>query len=449
MNGPTVTLTYSANSAAVPVDAVNRFTITATFSSLIVNTATPTISIGSTLSSQPGLNTVAATSMSPTAQPTVWTFTYANGIRSGNDGPFLVSVTGARDIAGNPNKQPAINDRFVVASGTPSVYLDYSQGSQVNPPALRAGVVIVTATFTEPITPTAPKIVIAGAAPVVSTPMSATTTLTVWTYPWAIPAGQNGNASVSVTGKNESGTQNSLPPFNSSVLVDTTNPTVSYTYSPSTVYLGKPIVTTDTVTVQAVFNEPLAATPAFVLQEAAPGVASVNSNSLNRVTASTWTATFPIAAGQKNGRYVMHVSSALDAAGNPTTDPGANSDLLIDTQQPQVSQLVYSKDISRPIGSGSLTVTATFNEALKVIPTMRILQIRPQSGRLLPGVLSASTTSSIVIATFTLGGADEGDWRVSAIGGADFAGNTNLEIDLSRNPPRPRSRSRSRSTSMS
>ncbi|MBI4866452.1 MAG: hypothetical protein HY816_05845 [Candidatus Wallbacteria bacterium] len=432
--GPQVVLEYSQSPAAV---GVGGLTITATFSADIAASSTPSIAIDSQLSSVPGNNTVALTSMTRVT-PQTYTFTYPLGIRAGHDGPFLVSITGARDLADNPNQQPPANRAFTVKTAAPSVFLDYRQdgisGSSLT--AVRDGTVLVTATFSEPVTPTAPDITITGAAPAPVTAMTGTPGTTVWTYSWSVPAGQNGTATVTVAGKNASGVTNGLPAFNSTMRVDTTSPTASIAYNPNNLNAATATITTGTVTVQATFDELLDTTPTFRLDllPIPPGTPQITSGAVTRISSRVYGVPFNVASGATNGTYRVRVLAAQDFARNSGVEPATNSSVIVDTVQPQITQLVFSKDTTRPIGPGALTVTATFSEQLAVTPTFRILQTVPNSGRLLPGTVLNTGSRTVFAATFTIGGADEGDWRVSIIDGQDFATNRNIDADLSKSP---------------
>ncbi|MBI2944060.1 MAG: hypothetical protein HYY25_07655 [Candidatus Wallbacteria bacterium] len=431
-NGPRVSLTYSRPQLAVPQ---GNLTITASFDSAVAADATPTIAIASDLSTVAFKNTVPATPMDVAAGPQRLTFTFTYSIESGEDGPFRVTIDNARDAAGNINRKPPENDVFIVRTSAPSVFLDYSQDGRLNPPALHAGTATITATFTEAITPSAPTVTIAGPAAVPpGTLMAGISPSAVWTYPWTIPpAPVDATSTISVRGRNASNVENTLPPLRDSIRVDTIAPAVTLTYSPGTVDKpGVPVVTTGPLVIQAAFTEPLAQTPTLFLEM---GAETITDFAYSSADGQYWTASRSIVSGHVNGVYQVRVTGAQDLAGNATAEPVPNRDLRIDTQRPSVKTvLTFSKITSRPIGTGALTVTATFDEPLKVTPVFRILQIRPASGRLLPGTAVATGSDTSFAATFTLGGADEGDWRVSATNGLDFAGNQNQEIDLGQGP---------------
>ncbi|MBI4870109.1 MAG: hypothetical protein HY814_00910, partial [Candidatus Riflebacteria bacterium] len=184
-SGPSVDLTYIQTSG-VPTSTVEAgpLTVTAVFTSDVASSSTPIISILSKLSSQPGPNSVLPTAMLR-VDKRLYRYTYPLGIRTGHDGTFVVSVTGARDEAGNPNLTPALHNEFRVRTGNPTVYFTYSQDGVTNPLAVRAGFPVdVTASFSERIMPGTPQLSIAGAASNPSTGMTGTSTESVWTFPW-------------------------------------------------------------------------------------------------------------------------------------------------------------------------------------------------------------------------------------------------------------------------
>ncbi|TPW12816.1 MAG: hypothetical protein FD127_2410, partial [Acidimicrobiaceae bacterium] len=435
-SGPSVKMTYIQTAGATVIVDAGPLTVTAEFTSDVASASIPILSILSKLSSQPGPNSVLPTAMQlvDPLNKRMYRYSYPLGIRPGHDGTFVVSVTGARDEAGNPNLTPPTNNEFRVRTGNPTVYFTYSQDGVTNPLAVRAGFPVdVTASFSERIMPGTPQLQITGAASNPSIGMTGTSTESVWTFPWTIPAGQNGIATLAVTATDEFG-KSVGPHYNSTMAVDTTSPTATVSFTPARTYH-----TTGTVTVRADFDEPLDTAPVFVLDPSptSPTAAQLTSSTTaTRLTSRAFSAPFAISPGTFNGRYRVRLAAAANAARdfarNTATDPGTI--VTIDTQAPQVSNLQFSKDTSRPIGSGFLTVTATFNEPLAVSPTFRILQTSPVTGVQLSGVMAPSTTNTRFTATYELLGSDEGDWRVSIVDGSDFATNKNLDVDLARNP---------------
>ena len=192
---PTVALSYSGTQ---PYSGADNITVTATFTdaSAIVN---PKLSIdysGTT-------NDVSATAMTATADDKVWT--YLMNVPSGNSGPANITIT-ATDAAGNPIGAHT-NQVFMVDNTPPTVAITYS----IPDPYYDEDTVIVTATFDdsngmETSPPPAIAIDYAGVdADVAATPMTATANNKVWTYSMDVPAGNDGLATITLTGTDKAG----------------------------------------------------------------------------------------------------------------------------------------------------------------------------------------------------------------------------------------------------
>jgi len=109
--GPAVALTYSNN----PTAQGNQV-ITATFAAAF--TGTPKIAID-----QPGTTDIAATNMTATVNPLIWTYTYVVHADDGatyQDGVTTVTISNVTDTIGNAN-QTATNNTFTINSTLPGV----------------------------------------------------------------------------------------------------------------------------------------------------------------------------------------------------------------------------------------------------------------------------------------------------------------------------------------
>src|SRR3989344_4496063 len=107
---PTVALTYSPDR---PVKDADTVTITATFNETILNT--PQIAIAAA-----GAGDVAATGMTPTADPLIWTYSWNVPSGTDDDGTASIIISGVTDLAGNANAA-ATNNTRTVDNTAPSV----------------------------------------------------------------------------------------------------------------------------------------------------------------------------------------------------------------------------------------------------------------------------------------------------------------------------------------
>ncbi|OGM97351.1 MAG: hypothetical protein A2735_03205 [Candidatus Yanofskybacteria bacterium RIFCSPHIGHO2_01_FULL_41_21] len=100
---PTVALTYNPDR---PVKDADTVTITATFNETILGT--PQIAIATA-----GDGDVAATGMSTTADPLIWTYSWNVPSGTDDDGLATITISGVTDLAGNANAVASNNTRTV------------------------------------------------------------------------------------------------------------------------------------------------------------------------------------------------------------------------------------------------------------------------------------------------------------------------------------------------
>ncbi|MBI2944298.1 MAG: hypothetical protein HYY25_08860, partial [Candidatus Wallbacteria bacterium] len=323
---------------------------------------TPTIAIAGDTSGS-GANDMAATAMTQTANPLVWTHTH--GIVSGDDGVFGVTLD-ATDTSGNHLLAQPAGRTFSVDTVPPAVTVTYGK----DPSSVGAGTLAITATFTETLatTPT-----LAIAAPGTANDVNATamagstgaTPLTVWTFAATIQggAGTEGQATVSIAGGQDAAGNPNTAATNSSFAIDATAPTavLSYSKNPAGVPAGS-------LTITATFSESLATTPTLAI--AAPGTVNDVAATAMTGSGSVWTFAATISAGSgTDGAATVAIAGAQDPGGN---SGGAvdNATFVIDNTSPTVA-LTYSKSTAA-VGLGSLTLTATFSESLATTPSLAI-----------------------------------------------------------------------------
>ncbi|MBI4871775.1 MAG: hypothetical protein HY814_09420, partial [Candidatus Riflebacteria bacterium] len=435
--GPDVGLQFSQASGVLTTPAVaaaGPITVTAVFTKPIELATPPQVQIRSELTGLSGPNTVSPTGMTRVTS-SVYTFQYT--LSNGQDGPFLVDISGARDAFGNLNKPTRLPEkRLTVLTAAPTAYLTFSQDDRTNPAYFRAGLVKITATFSEPITPTAPTLQITGPQPIGPASMAGAVPATVWTYDYTITAlPAIGLATADLTATGSAGGRVTSGTYNSQMALDTTSPAVALAYASSG---SGTMIPAGSLTVTATFSpEGLGAgeTPDVTLTRLAGGASPNNvSAQMHRVTSTVFvsspayagtTLTITGPGGTTDGNFQVSLAGALDRARNTALTP-SNNQVTIDTVRPAVTKLVYSKDVGSTIGSGPLSVTITFSEPISPSspPTVRI-------SRQLPGLptvkaatsVVASTPTSIWRADFSIGAQDEGDWLLEISNARDFARN--------------------------
>ncbi|MBI2942909.1 MAG: hypothetical protein HYY25_01800, partial [Candidatus Wallbacteria bacterium] len=251
---PSVTMTYSQNSAAVRPGPLG---LTATFSAPLATT--PTIAIEA-----PGsASDLTATAMTSTADARVWTLTATLASGGGADGLAVVAIANGRTQAGVENLA-AENATFTIDGTPPAVALTYSKPVT----AVGPGALAITATFSEAVT-TTPTIAVAAqgtANDFFATALTGTDDPKVWTFSAVIAAaaGSDGLAIVAIAGGSDLAGNENQPASNAELTLDVTRPQVSLTYSQSV-----SAVTSGELAITASFSEPIASTPTLLVD--APG----------------------------------------------------------------------------------------------------------------------------------------------------------------------------------
>ncbi|MBI3893526.1 MAG: hypothetical protein HY303_18565, partial [Candidatus Wallbacteria bacterium] len=366
--GAIPTLTFSKPSGAV---SAGPLTVTATFNEDL--STTPTIALD-----RPGTgDDLGATSLAATADPKVFTFTRTvapqNAATLGTilDGSTAIAISNAFDVAGNAN-QAANPGSLTIDTTPPSITLSYSKSSA----AVNGGSLFVTATFSEPITPAAPRIAIdrpGTGNDVSATALTATADRRVWLFVYSVAQANtatlgtilDGLATATITNAfDEAGNVNSAT-GNASFTIDTSAPvqsSLTFSKGPGQLKAGS-------LSVTAVYSESIATTPTLSFSGAAAGHFAVDS------TARASTNTYVLGAtldstptAQSGDAYVATVDGATDVAGNLQASPGTASGIA-DNVAPSVPALSFSKGPGF-VSAGALAVTAAYNEPMGTTPTL-------------------------------------------------------------------------------
>ncbi|MBI3893435.1 MAG: EndoU domain-containing protein [Candidatus Wallbacteria bacterium] len=417
---PWVALTYSKPGRAYHVET---FAVTASFSEPIAP-ASPTLALSGGTSAT--ANDVAATAMTLVGTDRK-TWKFSRTVATGDDGPFQVTIAG-KDAAGNPN-QTASNSSFVVDTRAPTASLSFNKTNRLysNEPFT------LTATFSEPVTPTAPGLAIVGGASstqndVIPTPMRLPPAPdgTVWIFSRTVAGGGTDDGTFTVTltsAVDPAGNPLVAQPVSRTFTVDTVGPSVTLTYSRNRAAVG-----VGPLAITATLGELASGTPTIAADR--PGLGNDLLPILMKPTADrkVWTAVYAVAGASANtadGSALVTVSGVRDAAGNANL-VAANNTFTVDTTGPAVA-LAYSKDPSA-VGPGPLVLTATFSEPLVTTPSLAV--DRPGTGNDVAASAMRST-GNVRVWTFTYTvlpfGATVADGlaAVAITGGLDAAGNTN------------------------
>jgi hypothetical protein len=382
---PTAIIGYSSPGPYAPGAVV---TVTANFNEVIVGT--PQIAI----SAPQGISATAMTAVSPTM------FTYAMTAAAGN-GVATISLSAATDAAGNTvTSAPTSGATFTLDATAPTAAITYSTPGPYAP-----GIpVTVTATFDEPLNST-PQLVISAPQGISATAMTSVSS-TVFTYAMTTASG-NGVATISFSaGSDAAGnTVTSAPTSGATFTLDATAPTAAITYSTPGPYAAGAVVT-----VTATFNEALTGTPQIAIS--APQ--GVSATAMTLVSSTVFTYAMTAAAG--NGAATISLSAATDVAGNAVTAaPTSGATFTLDATAPTAA-ITYSTP--GPYKSGaSVTVTATFNEAITGTPQIAISAPQGVSATAMTPVTSTVFTYAMTAA------AGNSVATISLSSGTDAAGN--------------------------
>ena len=318
---PTVVLSSTDADGRVRSGQAN-VTITATFTEANGLNGTPTISIPTTATPVSGA--------AMTGGPLIWTYSWDTP--TGNEGPITVSIS-AVDNAGNTNTAATGQTTFIIDNTQPTVALT---DDQTNNFVRNGESVLFTATFTEAnvIDETAgviPRITLSGASGVSNVAMTKTDNL-VWTYIWAVPAG-NFTSNVSIAAADLAGNTNTaVTGARLSFIVDNTPPVVA-TISANSPLKG--IGTTQGIVATSVdflvtftdANTPLAGIDVNGADFTVLKDATVGFTSLTVANTSATTRTVTVNGITGTGRISLGLTdddTILDAAGNPLGGVGTS-----------------------------------------------------------------------------------------------------------------------------
>ena len=232
---PTVTLTDTDSDNLVSTSEV--VTITAGFSEAM--TATPTISI---------TGIVTNVIMTPVSGTNSYTYAWDTSSGTLTTGNYAATVSGT-DLIGNAYVAGTQSITFRVDTSTPTVSITTNDPDNTIKPGDN---ITVTVTFNEPMA-SGPRITIGSA---VNNVALTATNSTTFTYSWSTSGVSAGSYTVTVTGTDLAG--NTYAGSDSiNITLDGTAPTVTFSDTDDDNLLAA----TDTVTITAIFNEGMTATP--------------------------------------------------------------------------------------------------------------------------------------------------------------------------------------------
>jgi len=315
---PSVTLTDTDSNNIVT--GSNVVTITATFDRSMA--ATPTINI---------IGEVSNVAMTASSTADVWIYPWT--VSTTTSGIVTATVSGT-DISGNAYAGTT-SITFTIDNTAPTVTL-----TDTDPNNIVAGsnIVTITATFSEAMAVT-PTINITGEVSNVA--MTASSTASVWIYPWTVSTTTSGIVSATVAGTDLSG--NAFAGTTSiTFTIDNTAPTVTLTDTdPNNIVAGSNVVT-----ITATFSEAMAVTPTINITGEVSNVAMTASS-----TASVWI--YPWTVSTTTSGIVSATIAGTDLSGNAFAGTTSIT-FTIDNTIPQVS--------SPSVSSDNLTVSITFSE---------------------------------------------------------------------------------------
>ncbi len=346
---PTVALTDDHADALVKKNDVVNFTATFVENDYINEATPPKISIS-------GIGTNLA--MAKTSN-LVWT--YAWTVPSGSDGLATITIA-ATDRVGNANATATGKILYRIDNSSPTVVVSSNDADGI----VRSGNnVTITALFTDADqideTPV-PTISIGG---IVTNANMTKVTNATWTYNWAVPAGNDGVATIAIVATDRVGNGCASPTGLTSFLVDNIAPTVvmSDNHPDAVVKQGNAVKFTATFTDADQINT---TTPPQITIGAAPA-ANMTMTS-NKVWTYDWTAP----AG--NGALAITIT-ATDRAGNANAAATGKVAYTLDNTAPTVG--LGDNQIDHVVRLGNVVnIIATFTEANALqsspVPTITI-----------------------------------------------------------------------------
>ena len=269
---PTVTLTDTDSDNLVSTSEV--VTITAGFSEVM--TATPTISI---------TGIVTNVIMTPVSGTNSYTYAWDTSSGTLTTGNYAATVSGT-DLIGNAYVAGTQSITFRVDTSTPTVSITTNDPDNTIKPGDN---ITVTVTFNEAMA-SGPRITIGSA---VSNVALTATNSTTFTYSWSTSGVSAGSYTVTVTGTDLAG--NTYAGSDSiKITLDATAPTVTFSDTDDDNLLAS----TDTVTITAVFNEAMTATPTISISGT-----SISSEVMIGLSGFSNTETITQIGGDINGKH--------------------------------------------------------------------------------------------------------------------------------------------------
>ena len=296
---PTVTLTDSDSDNLV--SGSNVVTITATFSEAMA--VTPTINITGEVSN---------VAMTGTSSSSVWTYPWT--VSTTTSGIVSATVAGT-DVSGKAYAGTT-SITFTIDNTAPTVTLTDSDSDNLTS---GSSVVTITATFSEAMSTTTINIT----GEVSNVAMTATSSASVWIYPWTVSTSASGIVSATVAGTDVSG-KAYAGTTSITFTIDNTAPTVSLTDTDS----DNIVSDSDTVLITATFSEAMTSTPTVSIS----GQITNASMSVS-TTSSIWS--YPWVVPKTFNGQAFATVSGNDVSGNAYT--GTTSITFKDAIPPEIS----------------------------------------------------------------------------------------------------------------
>ena len=232
--------------------------------------------------------------------------------------------------------------------------------------------------------------------------MTASTTASVWIYPWTVSTTTSGIVSATVAGTDVSG-KAYAGATSITFTIDNTAPTVTLTDTDSDNLVSGSSV----VTITATFSEAMAVTPTINITGEVSNVAMTASS-----TADVWI--YPWTVSTTTSGIVSATVAGTDVSGKAYAGTTSIT-FTIDNTAPTVT--LTDTDVNNIVtGSNVVTITATFSEAMAVTPTINI------TGEVSNAAMTASTTASVWIYPWTVSNNANRTVSVTILG-LDLSGN--------------------------
>ena len=275
-----------------------------------------------------------------------------DGSGTPSNGTYYATVA-TTDKAGNAYVAGTQSITFTLDTTAPTVTLtNTDNNNKVN----TSSVVTFTAVFSEALQGS-PTITIPGI--VTNTPLTLVSG-TTWKYTWDTSSGTlaEGSHTVSITGQDPSGNSATVT---STFVVDTTVPTLSgLTNNDGNNTLNG----TDTVTITATFNEPMNNSPTITIGNGVTDVA------MTATSSTVWTYFLDMSSWSGSGSSAVVTVTGFDGAENSYA--GTDSFTFnLDSTAPRVT-LANSDSNNLIAASDTVTITASFSEAMTATPTLSI-----------------------------------------------------------------------------